>query len=125
VDRQTTPGLEELVAFRGLVAMAAARHRLQLRCWSRTSASSRRARCLCRHRFRIFQHPTLCCPLGRGAGLILIAGCDSKLSASFAKNAWRSGRNIPPIVVRMIRPCSHLSFIELIARRERIESCIS
>jgi len=31
---------------------------------------------------------------GSGAGLNLIAGYDSKLSASFAKNAWRSGRNI-------------------------------
>jgi hypothetical protein len=42
-------------------------------------------------------------PRGSGAGLNLIAGCDSKLSASFAKNAWRSGRNIPPIVVRTFR----------------------
>ena len=54
-------------------------------------------------------------PRGSGAGPNLIAGCDSKLSASFAKNAWRSGQNLPTIVVRLIRPCSHLSFIELIA----------
>ena len=59
------------------------------------------------------------CPArGSGAGLNLIAGGDSKLSASLAKNAWRSGRNLPPIVVRLIRPCSHLSFIELIAGRD-------
>jgi hypothetical protein len=39
-----------------------------------------------------------------GAGLILIAGRDGKLSATLAKNAWRSGRNISLTVVRIRSP---------------------
>jgi len=44
--------------------------------------------------FRKFRNPALCFPAGSGAGLILIAGCGGKLSASFLKNAWRSGYSI-------------------------------
>jgi hypothetical protein len=39
-----------------------------------------------------------------GAGLILIASRDGKLSATLAKNAWRSGRNISLTVVRIRSP---------------------
>ena len=39
-----------------------------------------------------------------GAGLILIAGRDGKLSATRAKNASRSGRNISLTVVRIRSP---------------------
>jgi hypothetical protein len=38
---------------------------------------------------RIFRDPGLGCPLGSGAGPILIAGCSGKLNASLAKKAWR------------------------------------
>jgi hypothetical protein len=44
--------------------------------------------------FRKFRNPALCFPAGSGAGPILIAGCGGKLSASFLKNAWRSGYSI-------------------------------
>jgi hypothetical protein len=44
--------------------------------------------------FRIFRDPSLGSPLGSGAGPILIAGCGGKLSATFSKNAWRSGYSI-------------------------------
>jgi hypothetical protein len=40
---------------------------------------------------RIFRDPSLCFPLGSGAGPILIAGCAGKWSASFSKNACRFG----------------------------------
>lgn len=35
--------------------------------------------------------PGLRTPLGRGAGLILIAGCEGRPSAILSKNAWRFG----------------------------------
>jgi hypothetical protein len=41
--------------------------------------------------FRIFLDPSLCPPLGSGAGPILIAGCAGKFSASLSKNARRFG----------------------------------
>jgi len=44
--------------------------------------------------FRIFRDPSLRFPPGSGAGAILIAGCAGKCSASFSKNACRSGYNI-------------------------------
>jgi hypothetical protein len=44
--------------------------------------------------FRIFRDPGLGCPLGSGAGPILIAGCNGKLNASLAKKAWRLGYDI-------------------------------
>ena len=43
---------------------------------------------------RILRKPGLCSPLGSGAGPILIAGCGGKLSATFSKNARRSGYSI-------------------------------
>jgi len=43
---------------------------------------------------RKFDNPALCSPLGSGAGPILIAGCGGKLSATFSKNARRSGYSI-------------------------------
>jgi hypothetical protein len=43
---------------------------------------------------RKFRNPALRSPPGSGAGPILIAGCGGKLSASFSKNAWRSGYSI-------------------------------
>jgi hypothetical protein len=44
--------------------------------------------------FRMFRDPAPRTPLGKGAGLILIAGREGKLSASFSKNAWRLGYSI-------------------------------
>jgi hypothetical protein len=43
---------------------------------------------------RKFRNPALGCPLGSGAGPILIAGCGDKLSASLSKNACRFGYDI-------------------------------
>jgi len=43
---------------------------------------------------RKFCNPALCSPPGSGAGPILIAGCGGKLSATFSKNARRSGYSI-------------------------------
>jgi peptidoglycan/LPS O-acetylase OafA/YrhL len=42
----------------------------------------------------IFRDPSLGCPLGSGAGPILIAGCNGKLNATLAKKAWRLGYDI-------------------------------
>ena len=44
--------------------------------------------------FRMFRDPAPRTPLGKGAGLTLIAGREGKLSASFSKNAWRFGYDI-------------------------------
>ncbi len=43
---------------------------------------------------RRWRDPGLRTPLGRGAGPILIAGCEGRLSASFSKNARRFGYSI-------------------------------
>lgn len=40
---------------------------------------------------RKWRDPALRIPLGRGAGLILIAGRDGKVSATLSKNACRLG----------------------------------
>jgi len=40
---------------------------------------------------RRWRDPGLRTPLGRGAGPILIAGCEGRQSASLSKNAWRFG----------------------------------
>jgi len=44
--------------------------------------------------FHTIRNPSLRSPPGIGAGPILIVGCGGKLSASFSKNACRSGYNI-------------------------------
>src|SRR6478609_789032 len=60
-------------------------------------AAMARTLCLCRSLI-LFRR------VESGAGLILIAGRDGKLSATLAKNAWRSGRNISLTVVRLEVP---------------------
>ncbi len=44
--------------------------------------------------FRTIRNPCLRCPLGIGAGPIVIASCGGKLSASFSGKVCRSGYNI-------------------------------